>query len=93
MNEQKIQELLKSLFDLKYNWSSSSGERYTSDVISKEARSSVETIIREFLLKNRDAQKGEMEAKLYAYEQIISKSNFAPFLNEKNDSHENTGAN
>lgn len=79
MKEEQIQELLKSLFSLKYNWKSSS-DNYTSDVINKEGRSNVETILRSFLLDNRDSLKGELEAKVFMYEQIISKSNFAPMI-------------
>jgi hypothetical protein len=79
MSEQKIQELLKSLFLLKYNWKSNR-DNYTSDVINKEGKSNVENIIRSFLLDNRDEKLGVLEAKVKFYEEIISKSNFAPML-------------
>ena len=79
MNEQKIQQLLDVLFQLKYNWKSDHGN-YTSDVINKEGRQNVENIIRSFLLENRDEQSGILQAKVFVYEEIISKSNFAPMI-------------
>jgi len=82
MNEQKIQELLETLFKLKYNWKSDR-DNYTSDVINKEGKSNVETIIRSFLLDNRDEQIGVLKAKVFMYEEMISKSTFAPMLVEK----------
>ena len=82
MNEQKIQDLLKTLFSLQYNWKSDHSN-YKSEVINKEGKLTVETIIREFLLNNRDEKQGILEAKVFMYEQIISKSNFAPMLETK----------
>ena len=79
MNEAKINELLDSLFKLKYDWESS-GSSYTSDVVNKEGRIVVEQIIRKFLLEDRDEKNGILEAKIFMYEEIISKSNFAPLL-------------
>ena len=79
MNEQKIQQLLDALFQLKYNWKIDHSN-YTSDVINKEGRQNVENIIRSFLLENRDEQFGILQAKVFMYEEIISKSNFAPMI-------------
>lgn len=79
MNEQKIKQLLDALFQLKYNWKSDSSN-YTSDVVNKEGRNNVESIIRSFLLENRDEQFGILQAKVFMYEEIISKSNFAPMI-------------
>lgn len=79
MTEEKIQELLKSLFSLRYNWKGSS-DNYTSDVVSKEGRANVENVVRGFLLDNRDEKLGVLEAKVFMYEQIISKSNFSPMI-------------
>jgi hypothetical protein len=79
MSEEKIQELLKSLFLLKYNWKSDR-ENYTSDVINKEGKSNVENIIRSFLLDNRDEKLGVLEAKVFVYEEMIAKSTFAAML-------------
>lgn len=79
MKEEKIKELLKSLFDLQYNWSSS-GSSYKSAVINKEGRHNVENIIRKFILEGHDSKVGELEAKCFAYEQMIAKSTFAPML-------------
>ena len=79
MKEKKIQELLDALFDLKYNWKGTGGG-YRSEVIHSDGKASVEAIIRAFLLDNRDEKQGVLEAKVFMYEQIISKSNFAPML-------------
>lgn len=81
MNEAKLKQLLNSLFELKYDWKSS-GSIYTSDVVSKQGRIVVEQIIRKFLLEDRDEKNGILEAKIFMYEEIISKSNFAPLLPE-----------
>lgn len=82
MAEEKIQQLLQSLFKLQYDWQSS-GTRYKSDVVNKEGRAIVEEIIRKFLNDNRDEKMGVLEAKVFMYEQIISKSTFAPMLEKR----------
>lgn len=79
MTEEKIQELLQSLFKLKYNWKTS-GDSYTSDVVNKEGRLIVEEIVRKFLNENHDEKLGVLEAKVFMYEQIIAKSTFAPMI-------------
>lgn len=83
LNEEDIQCLLRSIFNIKYDWTSS-GSRYTSDAIAKEARTLVEQSIRQFLLEKRDKYQGELEAKVFVYEEIIKKSNFAPMIENKN---------
>jgi hypothetical protein len=40
----------------------------------------IEQAIRAFLLENRDEKIGILEAKVFMYEEIISKSNFAPMI-------------
>lgn len=87
MKEEQIKELLNDLFALKYNWKSDR-DSYTSDVINKEGKNNVESIIRGFLLNNRDEKLGVLEAKVFMYEQIISKSNFAPMIKLENDINE-----
>ena len=79
MNEDKLQELLRTLFSLKYNWKGSDSS-YTSEVVNKEGKLAVEQVIRQYLLDNRDEKLGVLEAKVFMYEQIISKSNFSPML-------------
>lgn len=88
MDNDKINNLLKDLRSLKYNWRSGS-DHYTSDVVNKEGIDRVEQIIRSFLLDNRDdehvamrAEIATLEAKVFMYEQIISKSNFSPMIPE-----------
>jgi len=67
---------------LQYNWESGN-YNHKSDVINKEGKSNIELIIRSFLLDNRDEKLGILEAKVFMYEQIISKSNFAPMIEQK----------
>jgi len=82
MEEEEIKRLLNNLFNLKYQWRSES-DVYTSDVISKENRSLVETVIRKHLLEMHDKKVGILEGKVFSYEQIISKSNFSIVLEDK----------
>lgn len=79
LQEEKIQELLKRLFDLKYTWKGSM-DSYTEYIIKKENRSNIESVLRAFLLDSRDERTGILEAKVFTYEQIISKSNFSTIL-------------
>lgn len=82
MNEPKLKDLLDSLFSLEYDWNSGSSH-YKSKVVNKEGRIVVEQMIREFLLDNRDEKIGILEAKVFTYEEMISKSTFAPMLKSK----------
>jgi len=81
MNETKIQELLKTLFRAKYTWNSGDSN-YTTYIINESSRTEIELIIRNFLLENRDEQLGILQAKVFMYEEIISKSNFAPMIKD-----------
>ena len=49
-------------------------------VIRAEYLPDVEMIIRQHLLDEHDKEIGELKAKVYAYEQIIANSNFAPMI-------------
>jgi hypothetical protein len=60
-------------------------------VIAKEGKMVVEEIIRNFANNTRDNEIGVLRAKVFMYEEIISKSNFAPLIasakvNEENES-------
>jgi len=80
MNEEKIQELLNSLFKLKHTIKTSDAYSFQSNVIHDDGKSSVESLIRSFLLDNRDNEIGILKAKVFMYEEIIQKSNFAPMV-------------
>lgn len=89
MDNEKIKQLMDELKSLTYTWWSS-GNSYNSEVIHKNGVNQVEQVIRQFLLDNRDNKIIEMkekiaslEAKVFVYEQIISKSNFAPMMPEE----------
>ena len=81
MTEENIKKLLKDLFDKKFtkNFSHTS-DTYKNFAIDESARSFIENIIRNHLADDRDEKLGILEAKVFMYEQIISKSNFAPML-------------
>lgn len=81
MKEEKIQELLSGIFSVKYKWRVDNSSSYhESFIISEDRRNVIEGIVRNWINDNHDSKQGELEAKVYAYEQMISKSTFAPFL-------------
>lgn len=84
MKEEQIKSLLNDIFEKTFVKSYSSGGTYNNHVVDKEARLIVEQIIRSHLADNREEKIGILEAKVFMYEQIISKSNFAPMLPTKN---------
>ena len=81
MDENAIQGLLHKLFMLKYR---SSYSNSMLDVISRDQQDRVEQVIRQWALEQNDARLAVLEAKCFTYEQIISKSNFAPMINPNN---------
>lgn len=74
-----LEELLKQLKKLTYK-SNILGKMETFEVINRNNFDKVETLIRQFALDNHDEQLGLLQAKVYAYEQIIANSNFAPMI-------------
>lgn len=82
-----IEELLQKLKDLKRP-SEVFGRTEYFPIISREYFGEVEMLIRQFALDNHDAEIGELKAKVYAYEQIIANSNFAPMIAEMKKSSE-----
>lgn len=83
MKEQNIQEFLDQLFKKKITKRSLSSGSYETEIIDREGRGVFEETLRKFLLDNRDEKQGILEAKVFMYEQIISKSNFAPMLEKQ----------
>lgn len=85
MKEGKLKLMLADLFKATYR---SSG--YDMDIISSDYRTIIESIIRNHLIETKEndfielnSKIGSLEAKVFMYEQIISKSNFAPMITEK----------
>ena len=78
-----LEELLHKLKNLKYT-SDLIGKKTEFSVLNNENFGLVENLIREYALDNHDSEMGELKAKLYVYEQIIAKSNFAPMLKDGN---------
>lgn len=87
MDNEKIKQLMYSLKNLRYTRDSSVIGTYSSEVIEENNIDRVEQVIRQFLLDNHDEKIGQLEAKVFMYEQIISKSNFAPMLNYHTDTN------
>ncbi len=77
-----LEELLEKLKGLKRS-SDILGKTEYFPVINNEYFRDVEVLIRQFALDNHDAEIGVLKAKVYAYEQIIANSNFAPMIEEK----------
>lgn len=91
MKENKIQILLNDLFSKKFTKTySHSSDTYQNFVVDEQARNMVEDLIRNHLKDFSDEKIGILEAKVFMYEQIISKSNFAPLLLNKTCTDENT---
>ena len=82
MTEEKIKEFLTQLKNAKYKSKDYNGGYSDSSVMYGEAFSVFEPMLRNFLLNNRDEQMAILEAKIFMYEEIITKSNFAPFVSK-----------
>ena len=74
-----IEKLMKDLKKLKRPIESFGRTEYLP-VIGVDYLSDVERVIRQHLLDEHDKEIGELKAKVYAYEQIIANSNFAPII-------------
>jgi len=83
MKENDIQKLVRILINKKYTYKSWDGTYDEANLISSDAKTILEEILRQFLLDNHDEKIGVLEAKVYAYEKIIANSNFAPILKNK----------
>lgn len=90
-----IDDLLFRLFSAQYkrNGEDNRWKTYSFDVISSDNHGIIENTVREWYndqLSEHDARIAELEAKVRVYEEIIAKSNFAPFLisNAKNEEGE-----
>jgi len=86
MKEESIQDFLNQLL-AKSITKKYSSDTYNTKIVDEQGRAIVESMFRQFLLDNRDetmraleTKLSVMEAKVFMYEQIISKSNFAPML-------------
>lgn len=71
-----LEELLNKLKNLTYR----TRDGYEINVINTVNFNHVEQLIRQYALDNHDSEYGKLQGKLWAYEQIISKSNFAPMI-------------
>lgn len=77
-----VDDLLEELKSLEINKSCFDGSTYKSEVVSPSGFDLVEKLIRGFFLEQYDSEIGEMQGKIFAYEEIIKKSNFAPFVED-----------
>lgn len=98
-----VDDLLRELkiLEIKKESVLNPGETYMNLIIDPDGFNIVEDIIRDFLLENaKTAEKetmfdydnkiGEMQGKIFAYEEIIKKSNFAPILPDYQEQTEET---
>lgn len=74
-----VDDLLQELKSIKVTRKGFDSD-YETTVIYPNEFHLVENIIREFLLDHHDSEIGEMQGKIFAYEEIIKKSNFATFV-------------
>lgn len=76
-----IEELLRDLFGATYK---NSNDRYSYDVISSRHKDQIETIVRLWAsrqnISDLNVKIAMLEAKIFAYEAIISNSNFNTIL-------------
>lgn len=75
-----VDDLLEELKSLEINKRCFDGSTYKCEVVSPSGFDLVENLIRGFFLEQYDSKIGEMQGKIFAYEEIIKKSNFAPFV-------------
>jgi hypothetical protein len=87
MTEEKIKKMLKDIFEATYK-----SDRYVIGIISEKHQIKIESIIRNHLIEIKEndfielnSKVGMLEAKVFMYEQIISKSNFASMVCSKNN--------
>lgn len=81
-NQKTTEELLAILFELKYERKSTTGgQNYYFEIISKDNIPIVKQAVWNFMLENDTFKHiAELEAKVFVYEQIIKNSNFAPVI-------------
>ena len=83
MNAEKIEKLVKELCSKKVKYKSYDGSWNETNLIERNNETVLEQIIRQHILDGHDEKLGILEAKVFMYEEMISKSTFAPMLIEK----------
>ena len=78
MESIKIEKLIKELVSKKVKYKSYDGTMSETTLIERNNETILEQIIRTHLLDDRDERLGTLEAKVKFYEEMISKSTFAP---------------
>jgi len=78
-----MEELIDKLLKKKVEVKSYDGGTHKTDLVHREGKNIFEAIIREYLLDNRDSELATLKAKVFMYEEIIKKSNFAPMIENK----------
>jgi len=92
MQESKIKELVEALCKKEVSYKFYDGTTSLTSLIQKDNKGTLESIIREYAHDSSDdliielkSKIGTLEAKVFTYEQIISKSNFNVFVDKSND--------
>ena len=86
----KINVLIKELSEKKITVKGFQNDKYDTDIIHREGKLILEQIIRKYILDNRDTEIGILTAKVFVYEEMIKKSNFAPMLQKQEEIKQNT---
>lgn len=90
MDEEKLKNFLNEIFSLQVIVQMSDKSTFETNLISRDGRTIFEQALRNFLLENRNKKIGILDARVYAYEQIIANSNFAPIVpNQKSPGFKN----
>lgn len=80
MKTEKIENLVNELCEKQVDYVAYDGKKSQTNLIFKDNRTILEQIIRQHILDNRDEKIGNLEAKVFVYEEMIAKSTFAPML-------------
>jgi predicted S18 family serine protease len=83
MNSEKIEKLVKELCEKRVKYKSYDSSIHDTNLIQTGNETILEQIIRSHVLDARDERLGQLEAKVFVYEEMIAKSSFAPMLIEK----------
>lgn len=80
MNNEQIETLINELCNETVKCKSYDGSTYDTTLIERNSKTILKNIIMQHVLTNRDEELAMLKAKVFVYEEVISKSNFAPML-------------
>ena len=82
MKAENIKNLVQELLNKKVDYVDYEGKHSKMNLIwdKENSKQILEQIITQHILYNRDSRIAELESKVFMYEEIIKKSNFAPMV-------------